>query len=320
MIFLRSIFKALIFLLLIADVVYGLPWQSKEEVLLLALPDKSAIFQKVNDESEEPLYSILGWDGPYVCVSDIEEDHLEPFDTKENTYHLGRIPSLTPFNDSILVVSMEPFSFDMARAMGRHTDNIVTHDCLFRMVLSREFYYSPPKTRRLILDFKESAVLALNNQSNWQTFRKGVVLSNPYSVRVEKNPKEYRNNRRQARYNYAYYDSKSRQIYLIERLSKQEIEWNLYFFPSILVGYSILDNPLFTPILTNETGCIYKIAEPLSFSAEQYVYLGKEGLFARIVGNQEAKMDEIAPPIKDYFINTDQMNQMIRSDYESDIN
>ena len=179
MTFSKKYFSTSILLLLVVIVLCGLHWYSKENILLLAIPGKPPVFQKENIEINNPFYSfysVFGWDGPNVSVSQMEEGHLESLNIKEGTYQFGCLPNLSPLCDSIIAVWFEPSDFDMARTMCLYTDNLATHDCLFRMVLSREFYYTPQKTGRFIYDVIESLVASFNNLNTWLTFSKGVIL------------------------------------------------------------------------------------------------------------------------------------------------
>lgn len=307
-------FSILVTLLFVApSCVRSIVCNNKEEKNLLVIHlDSIKLHKEENIETIHPLFSFHDYDGPVFGLSWIEEEFLSCENNHNNTYVFGVIPFLTPISDSIFVLDFNYSDDEMAKRMGLYTDDISTHDCLFRLVLMREFTYLPKQTGSFWADCKNRLNAVIDNSITRFQLHKGNVIDNPFSVHIKKN----KNRQAISSFAYAYYDYESQQIYLINKLPKEEGLWGLYYYPSLLVGQEIIRHPSFMPICVSDDGCLYIIEEPLSFYEEQYVYVEKYGSFVRIVGDIGQK--DFASLIKSYFVDTERMNITIRIFFEQE--
>lgn len=311
-----KVYSSLVILIMaiMAMAVYGVSMASYKEAHIIPLYFQEAPFiididtlylKAERSDSRVPMFKSEAL-GKYVfSISDYEQKNIICVDSIKKLFLLGNVdPKFRHKNPFAYFIDFEPDYFDMAIKMGRFTDNLATHDCLYICVLERLL--------------QENIGLILKNKDwNLQTRLKCAIFSlyeqfetNRYFKKKLKYTKlDNICIKEDISYRYLYHSSISGIDYLFEDLPAEEKGWGLYYYPSVLCNGL---NLKVTQVCSDEKGTLYSIDDDRLFEYSVFSHIGNAH-YARVATRKEV-VDEL-PSMYSFLSDTENANSIIRKHF-----
>lgn len=268
---------------------------------ILSIPAQQLSFVKEPDG----YYSIIGVDLPTIVITEYDLELLnDSGDSWTDT------PDRRIVYDSNYIVDIYPKYEDMAKQMAQFTDNLATHDCLFKLSLSPVTIWRRVPQEE-IQSFGRSRLLR---------FWVEIVIENCRTISsylwrsTVNNPLMINNNEKLPYYEYVYKSFESGYCYLLAELPAEEKDWNLYYYPSVLLDESIIDSGALCIKASDSFGSLYSLAKNgLTYYNEVYSYLPGTQCYTRCVYKEPSSLQQSSTQI--YMKDTERLNTLIKDYY-----
>lgn len=281
---------------------YDARYGNNRQFQLLAIPTRPLILDNINN----CYYRVHGADYPALQVYDSDKHMLSNVGLNENEFRFVESSFLRIISDSLFAIEFLPDGDDMARKMARYTDNLAIHDYLYRMFLGVIIKYRRvPEEAKINKSFFESCRL-LEDQvfvNIWyrSSYLRGKIITNPFFVESTDRP---------TKYNYLYYDNVSNKRYLLESLPYEEMDYGLYYYPSVLLDDSIISMDNVELIISNSYGSLYKIPDNHDLIYKEFFsYLPERNSFYKCVSSFSYNNTE--QPVVSYLGDTEHLNTLV---------
>lgn len=186
------------------------------------IPDNALLVKDNNG------YSVVETDLVNVGIPWPEEDRIKQIDT--NHYVFSDIPSwgLALKGTNRVLVSMEGATCNMVRLIGQHTDDIMTHDYLYHLILTC-FYKANSSSNIAKWNLPKRMANTFRCLDYNLIERITYALACPVD-NMELIPMGQKNEL----LNYIYRTTSGRN-YLLSSIKSEEIGWGLYYYPTLLL-------------------------------------------------------------------------------------
>lgn len=246
------------------------------------------------NQTEDVLFTLPAYE--LDCLECINRPN-SIYSFREETYLYKQI------EPNLYFICFEKDSYEMARQISLFTDNLATHDCLFRCSLQRVLYnrISPiiHDQSYSLNDKIEQMVKAQSSNIKCFLYSRLRTKNNTIDgVTIDHSPLSFQ---------FCYHSEQTGIDYLFEQIPLYEKGWNLYYYPTILVNYSC-SYDVMKCVSQDANGTLYS-NDGLRFSNSTYYYY-TDGRFIRTVGGH-MPIDR-KPEFNDYSMDTMNANDLIR--------
>lgn len=273
----------------------------RETVYLFQVPYSGVLIRDQNDDNS---YCFLGDSLDEFSLHSYGEKNLIIRDLQNEGDMLDEPLGARRYKKEYMRVTICADDIEMAIAMGNHTDNLATHDCLFRAIL-RPIWLLEMKEAR---NCKDTFRILMYNLSTIQSVLIGHKIDNldklTYSCSTN--------------YKYLYYDKELREFALFEDFRESEATWNLYYYPSVCINELDLEASNLVNLFEDENGRLLRFSVPYCPSYSHFYRIDKNQYYRIASFQSDLSLSEEGSLNKeDYYLLTKNANNLIKSYYHS---
>ena len=194
---------------------------------------KSVSFEARSSQSYYSLFSSEAFGEYLFTIPEFEQHNLVCIDSCQQSFRFEQESKrFKQVDDGAFFLNFISDNYEMASKMGRFTDDLDTHDCLFvcsiqRVLQMRPFSANYDGNIGFFDRIRLTAMVIKENINNYCSYY--------LKPRSETLGKVEIKNKETTRFGYLFFSNISGHSYLLEDLPLQEKNWDLYYYPSLVI-------------------------------------------------------------------------------------
>ena len=272
----------------------------RESVYLFQVPNSGVL---IRDQKDDNSYCFLGESFDESSLHSFDKKNLVTRDLQNEEVMLDE-PLGMKRHKKYMRVTICADDMEMATAMGNYTDNLATHDCLYRAILRPIWLLEMNAARNC----KDRFRILLYNLSTIQSELFGNKIDNLDKLTY----------RSLTSYKYLYYDKELRTFALFEDFRENEAAWNLYYYPSIGINELDLEASNLVNLFEDENGRLLRFAVPYCSSYSHFCRIDNNQYYRIASSQSDLSLSGDGFPDKEvYLFLTRNANKLIKSYFQS---